>query len=87
MPRRRPSSPLYCRRCVLHSGKTRHDAALGLRIDRDIHRARIYGERRDSVQVTCPEGHEFRSVHPDALARSRARDERANVKLAMERAE
>jgi len=61
-------APLCCRRC------DREGQTYTLRVERGQHRRRRDGRRRLSVNVTCTNGHEWFSVHPQAIKRSREAD-------------
>lgn len=79
-------APLYCHRCAKDyrqhytDDDARRFAARGLRIERGGQRRRMDWETRTVANVTCPNGHEWWSRHPQAIARSRKRDKRAQAK-------
>jgi len=79
-------TPLHCHRCA---AEYRHNytapdavkyAAKGLRLERGQQQRRLDNKLRRVVTVTCPNGHEWWSRHPDALRRSRNRDSRGKIK-------
>jgi hypothetical protein len=78
--------PLHCHRCKKSyadnytDADARKFAARGLRIERGGQRRRMDWRVRTVVNVTCPNGHEWWSRHPEAIARSRKRDKRARAK-------
>jgi hypothetical protein len=71
-----PKDPSFrCRRC--HS----QGLTSTLRVERGVQKRRRDGRLRECVTVTCSRGHEWWSTANVAIARSRKRDARANLKL------
>lgn len=71
---------LHCRRC------DRLGLLYTLRVERGVQKRHRAGKLRQCVDVLCSNGHEWWSVSRIALARSRKRDARANLKLQEEEA-
>jgi hypothetical protein len=71
---------LHCRRC------DRMGLLYTIRVERGVQKRHRGGKLRDVVTATCSNGHEWWSVAKTAIARSRRRDARANLKLQDEEA-
>jgi hypothetical protein len=60
--------PLACHRC---KAQGKHPT---LTVERGVQKRTKNGRKREHVNVLCSNGHEWWSVHPKAIERSRNRD-------------